>query len=848
MAATRRCPNGHEWATTAVAGSCPICGAPVGTSGAATVAEPAAEHPRDTRTGGWDHTIPLPGVSAVPVPGYELLGELGRGGMGVVFRARQVKLNRVVALKMVLSGELASALELARFKAEAEAAAQLQHPNIVQLYEFGEVRSGDGALLPYFALEYINGGSLADRLDGTPRPARWAAQLIESVARAMYYAHSQGVIHRDLKPANVLLVQPQQPDAGPGSDAFPPTIDVAALTPKVTDFGLAKRMDGSTGQTQSGAILGTPQYMAPEQAAGKSKRVGLATDIYSLGAILYELVTGRPPFQGETPLETILQVTRDDPVPPRLLNPGVPRDLETITLKCLQKDPARRYDSAQSLADDLARFLDDQPITARPAGAVERGRAWMRRHPTATALMTVTAVAAATLLAVGYRSHVKLRAEMARTANERDRAHRRQVDLTIANGAHRADDGDVPLALPWYAEALSLDQTDADRSAVHRMRLAAALAACPPLIAAWGHGSPVTDAAFRPDGGAVVTADAAGVVRVWNPHRPEAPPRTFRFGAAVTQVAYRSDGTRLLAVSGADVHVWNPAAGLSGGTVLSHPKAVSRAVWSGDGSEIVTGCGDGNARVWNANTGRPTGIEVAPCRRRHGRGYEPNRRARDIRRSKRHGRGLGPGHRPTDDASDQRGRGGQSASARAGRPTVADGRRPRGAIVDRCHGKTVFPIAQPPARPDRRRPERRRQPGRHGQSRRHRRRLGCDQERVDGRRAQAPQRRLCDFVQRERKMGRDGQRRQRRPRLGYPVRQPADAPAAARRYGQPGGVQPGRKVAVDRFRGRIGQALVFARGNRGVALDHPRTGRPHLGRQPRRVNPDRRRRMDGQSR
>ena len=388
--------------------------------------------------------------------------------MGVVYKARQTTLNRVVALKMVLSGEMASATELHRFRAEAEAAARLQHPNIVQLYEFGEARSGDGPPRPYFALEFVAGGSLADRLDGTPQPARASAELVESLARAMHYAHGQGVVHRDLKPANILIADCGSRIADSTHSDMPraehavvqsATRDPQSAFPKIADFGLAKRLDSATGQTQSGAVLGTPQYMAPEQAAGKSNRVGPATDIYALGAILYVLLTGRPPFQGETPLETILQVSRDEPVSPRLLNPGVHRDLETICLKCLEKLPTRRYATAAELADDLRRYLDDQPISARPAGPVERSRAWVRRHPTTSALLAVIAVAAAGLLAVGYRSHHALELAYDQVQGERDEAtkqqraaHCRLVEVTVANGARRADDGDLILALPWYVE------------------------------------------------------------------------------------------------------------------------------------------------------------------------------------------------------------------------------------------------------------------------------------------------------------------------------------------------------------------------------------------------------------
>jgi hypothetical protein len=299
--------------------------------------------------------------------------------MGVVYKARQVRLNRLVALKMIRAGTMAGDDELTRFHREAEAVAALQHPNIVQIHEIGEAQG-----LPFIALEYIEGGSLADRLRHTSLSCPQAAALVEALACAVQHAHERGVLHRDLKPANVLLL------SAPNSLGIP----------KLTDFGLAKRLDGPDGQTQTGAVVGTPSYMAPEQAAGNVRAVGPAADVWALGAILYELLTGRPPFQFATSMETVFEVLHHDPVPPRRLQPKVPRDLETICLKCLHKEPARRYASAQELADDLRRFQEWQPIRARRVGRLERGVRWLRRRPTGALaiLLAVVVVAGGYLL------------------------------------------------------------------------------------------------------------------------------------------------------------------------------------------------------------------------------------------------------------------------------------------------------------------------------------------------------------------------------------------------------------------------------------------------------------------
>jgi serine/threonine protein kinase len=271
---------------------------------------------------------------------YELISEIARGGMGVVYKARQTTLDRVVALKMILAGRLAADDDLVRFRTEAEAAAKLQHPNIVAVHDVGQV---DGQ--HYFCMEFIDGQTLAQRLAKGSLPGRAAARYVAQVARAIHYAHRQGVLHRDLKPSNILID--------------------SADEPHVTDFGLAKRLGGEHGQTRTGAVLGTPSYMAPEQASGKIKEQGAWTDVYGLGAVLYELITGRPPFKAESPLETLMQVLESEPVPPRLLNRNIDHDLETICLKCLEKNPQRRYESGQALADDLQRYLSGETISAR---------------------------------------------------------------------------------------------------------------------------------------------------------------------------------------------------------------------------------------------------------------------------------------------------------------------------------------------------------------------------------------------------------------------------------------------------------------------------------------------------
>jgi hypothetical protein len=325
--------------------------------------------------------------------------------MGVVFKARQTALKRTVALKMILAGGFAGPQDLARFRVEAEAVARLSHPNIVQVFEVGEAGGH-----PFFSLEFCPRGNLAQKLQkGGMAPER-AARLIAVLARAMDAAHRAGIVHRDLKPANILLA--------------------ADRRAKITDFGLAKRLDAATGQTASGAIMGTPGYMAPEQATGRTKAIGPAADIYGLGAILYELLTGRPPFQADTPLDTLLEVIHSEPVPPRQRQPAIPRDLETVCLKCLQKDPQKRYATAMELAADLKRFLAGEPVLARSAGRGERLWRWYRRNAVVAGLWTAVACLFVSGLAgVGvFGCHLQEAARREREAVEAQLLAREEVE------------------------------------------------------------------------------------------------------------------------------------------------------------------------------------------------------------------------------------------------------------------------------------------------------------------------------------------------------------------------------------------------------------------------------------
>jgi hypothetical protein len=531
------------------------------------------------------HELPLPAIE-----GYEVLGELGRGGMGIVYRARHVLLNRDCVLKMILAGDYADASALARFRAEAEAEARLQHPNVVQVHHTGVV-----AGRPFFEMEYVAGGSLDRRLDGTPWPPRRAARLVEALARGIAEAHRLGIVHRDLKPGNVLLA--------------------ADGTPKITDFGLAKSLAGDSGLTQSGAIVGSPDYMAPEQAEGRTRAVGPPADVYALGAILYELLTGRPPFRGETILATLEQVRTAEPVPPSRLVPGLPRDAETIALKCLHKEPARRYESAAALADDLRRFLDGEPIRARPVGPVERAVRWCRRHPAPAALTAAVVLVAALGLAGilwAWGEAVKARniasERAAAEAEARQLAETTLVDMYTTSGIQAGDQGENGRAALWFANAARRAPADPDRRRANALRARTwGRRAFVPHSALVAEGKWPGELAFHPGGHHLIartltdgkTRDAS--LTLWDLDAEKALP--FPGGLeAVPAAAWSPDG-RSLAVGRPDSDVL--VAGFPGGgetARIRFPGRIRLLTWSAGGRYLAI-AGGNSARVWDCRTG-----------------------------------------------------------------------------------------------------------------------------------------------------------------------------------------------------------------------------------------------------
>jgi WD40 repeat protein len=538
------------------------------------------------------------------IPGYEILSELGRGGMGVVYKARQVRLNRIVALKMVLAGAHAEKQQLDRFRAEAEAVARLQHPYIVQIYEISEQ---DGC--PFFSLEYVDGGTLAQKLNSAPQPPRLAAQFVRLLALAMHSAHQKGIIHRDLKPGNVLLATPTEHLSTP--DSFQEESQAALRLygiPKITDFGLAKHLDIQS-QTRTGAILGTPSYMAPEQAEGRTHAIGPATDVYALGAILYEMLTGRPPFEGDSSLTTIRQLLTEDPLSPSQLNRKVPRDLETICLKCLEKDPARRYASAEELADELYRFLKGEPIEARPVSWWGRTIKWARRHPTRAALFLVVAGASLVLLIIGLSYHFRLEHAVDEARQRAEENRQNLIRLHVTEGTSAMNAGDGFTALLWFTEALRLDPGTVEHEKPHRERIAALMDTLPKLSQVWVHDGSVNEAHFSPDGSRVLTAGDDGKASLWDSETGEASSPPMTHAGPVLRAIFSPDG-RLVATASQDrtARVWDAKTGQPLTPPLRHNGPVRWIDFSPDGKQLATVAAGDKTRVWDIATGGRGGV------------------------------------------------------------------------------------------------------------------------------------------------------------------------------------------------------------------------------------------------
>jgi WD40 repeat protein/tRNA A-37 threonylcarbamoyl transferase component Bud32 len=511
-----------------------------------------------TQDGG-DTEMILPDLRGRCIGDYELEGEIARGAMGVVYKARQKSLNRIVAVKMILAGRLASAQEVQRFRAEAESAAALDHPHIVPIYEVGSHED-----LPYFSMKLIEGGHLGQRMQEFIGDFKAAARLIATVARAVHYAHQRGILHRDLKPANILLDSQRQPH--------------------VTDFGLAKRLGADAGQTHTGAVVGTPSYMSPEQAAGQSKGLTTAADVYALGAILYELLTGQPPFKAETPLKTLDRVVRDEPIPPRRLCATTPRDLEIISLKCLRKEPAGRYASAEKLAEDLERWQRGEPIEARPAGTVERGIKWMRRRPALAALTAVCLLAALALLGNWLHFTRQLQEENAATLQERDRVRQQaeEIQRQLESNRHalftsqllrigllRERDPDLGLQLLMDADSCPPAMRDFTWGMFYRLCRRERLS----IQAARGKESILALA---------VTADGRMVASGGDRWAGE-PPK----------------------VVGGVIKLWDGLTGRELANLPGHSKSISGLAFSPDGSLLASGSYDGTVIVWDVSNRNP---------------------------------------------------------------------------------------------------------------------------------------------------------------------------------------------------------------------------------------------------
>ena len=589
-------------------------------------------------------SLPLKGESSkqsavFTIPGYEILGEIGRGGMGMVYKARDLDLGRIVAIKIASTGINISAAERARFRTEVEAVAKLQHPNVVQVFE-----SGDAGEIPYFTMEYVAGGDLAGLMARSPISVTESAQLLELLARAVQCAHEAGIIHRDLKPSNVLLHENK--DSAPNStkpatwrlssSSHRKPSTVGGLFPKLTDFGLAKQLEMDQSQTVSGTIMGTPSYMSPEQSLGNPIDIGPATDVYSLGAILYEALVGRPPFRGADYVETLNQVRSQLPLPPKKLQPQLPRDLETICLKCLEKSPGQRYASALDLADDLSRFNQGLPIVARPIGWLEQSARLATRRPGLAALVGAIATLLIAVIIIpslmAWRLDIAFRQSDDNAKQARDNETKAQdalkqavalaresqarlVGMRISTGINAEINNKLLEMLLWFEKAWQDDIYSSRREDHHRLRLASALSQIPRLDGLCIEESPISDFQLHPTKRWVLVQSESNSASLWAPFDGTRI-GTFNHGTEVSCIGFGAKGSFVATGGRNSVKLW----GIDSFKVireLQHPGKVNSIDCHEHLDLVASACEDGMTRLWNMQTGECqtlTSSQDAPMR------------------------------------------------------------------------------------------------------------------------------------------------------------------------------------------------------------------------------------------